>query len=53
MVGMDKYFLSSEMAFYDPDKDGSENTGGRSSSFGLDSLKVLRSTILLFLSERG
>ena len=29
-IGMDKYFLSSLMAFYDPvDNDGAENSGGR------------------------
>jgi len=37
LVGMDRYFLSSEIAFYDPDKDGAENTAGRS-LFGMDSL---------------
>jgi dolichol-phosphate mannosyltransferase len=37
MVGMDKYFLSSEMAFYDHDNDGPQNTAGRS-LFGMDSL---------------
>lgn len=37
LVGMDRYFLSSEMAFYDSDKDGAENTAGRS-LFGMHSL---------------
>jgi dolichol-phosphate mannosyltransferase len=37
LVGMDRYFQSSQMAFYDPDGDGAENTAGRS-LFGLDSL---------------
>lgn len=37
-VGLDKYFLSSQMAFYDPvDNDGAANTAGRS-LFGRDSL---------------
>lgn len=36
-VGMDRYYLSSEAAFYDPNKDGVENTAGRS-LFGLESL---------------
>ncbi len=37
-VGMDKEFLSSEMAFYDPvDNDGATNTAGRS-LFGFESL---------------
>jgi dolichol-phosphate mannosyltransferase len=37
-VGIDKNFLSSEMAFYDPvDKDGAANTAGRR-LFGRDSL---------------
>ena len=36
-VGMDRYFLSSEMAFYDPDQDAVPHTAGRS-LFGLDSL---------------
>ncbi len=29
VVGMDKYFLSSEMSFYDPDRDGAVETSGR------------------------
>ena len=62
MVGMDKYFLSSEMAFYDPDKDGPANTAGRS-LFGMDSLmfgmwfkpgEVTGRNIILFsLSSKG
>ena len=36
-VGMDRYFLSSQIAFYDPDKDAVRNTAGRS-LFGMDSL---------------
>ncbi|MGV1014057.1 MAG: glycosyltransferase family 39 protein [Methyloceanibacter sp.] len=36
-IGMDRYFLSSEIAFYDPDKDAVPYTAGRS-LFGLDSL---------------
>lgn len=37
-VGLDKYFLSSQMAFYDPiDRDGARNTAGRS-LLGRDSL---------------
>jgi dolichol-phosphate mannosyltransferase len=37
-VGLDRYFLSSEMAFYDPvDRDGAFNTAGRH-LFGQDSL---------------
>ena len=36
-VGMDRYFLSSEIAFYDPDQDGVPYTAGRS-LFGFDSL---------------
>ena len=36
-VGMDRYFLSSEIAFYDPDQDAVPHTAGRS-LFGLDSL---------------
>jgi len=62
MVGMDKYFLSSEMAFYDPDKDGAANTAGRS-LFGMDSLmfgvwfkpgEVTGRNIILFsLSSKG
>ena len=37
-VGLDKYFLSSQMAFYDPiDNDGAANTAGRG-LFGRDSL---------------
>ena len=37
-VGTDKYFLSSQMAFYDPiDKDGATTTAGRG-LFGHDSL---------------
>jgi len=36
-VGMDRYFLSSQIAFYDPDEDGVLNTAGRS-LFGRDSL---------------
>jgi dolichol-phosphate mannosyltransferase len=37
LVGMDRYFLSSEMAFYDRDGDGAQTTAGRS-LFGMDSL---------------
>jgi dolichol-phosphate mannosyltransferase len=37
LVGMDRYFQSSQIAFYDPDGDGVGNTAGRS-LFGLDSL---------------
>lgn len=37
MVGMDKYFVSSELAFYDTDNDGASNTAGRG-LFGADSL---------------
>ena len=37
IVGMDKYFIASEIAFYDPDNDGFEETAGRS-LFGGDSL---------------
>lgn len=37
LVGMDKYFVSSELAFYDTDHDGASNTAGRS-LFGFDSL---------------
>ncbi len=60
MVGMDKYFLSGEMAFYDPDKDGPANTAGRS-LFGMDSLmfgvwikpgEVIGRNIILF-SQRS
>ena len=36
-VGMDRYSLSSEVAFYDPDQDAVRNTAGRS-LFGFDSL---------------
>jgi dolichol-phosphate mannosyltransferase len=36
-VGMDKYFLSSELAFYDQDNKGANSVGGRS-LFGEDSL---------------
>ncbi len=36
-VGMDRYFLSSEIAFYDPDQDAVPDTAGRS-LFGFDSL---------------
>lgn len=36
-VGMDKYFLSSQLAFYDPDNDGATHTAGRS-LVGRDSL---------------
>lgn len=36
-VGMDRYFLSSEIAFYDPDQDAVSYTAGRS-LFGFDSL---------------
>lgn len=36
-VGMDRYFLSSEIAFYDPNGDGTRETAGRS-LFGMDSL---------------
>ena len=37
VVGMDQYFQSSQIAFYDPDGNGVGNTAGRS-LFGLDSL---------------
>jgi dolichol-phosphate mannosyltransferase len=40
-VGMDRYFLSSEIAFYDPDQDAVPHTAGRS-LFGLDSLMYER-----------
>lgn len=36
-VGMDRYSLSSEVAFYDPDQNAFQNTAGRS-LFGADSL---------------
>ena len=36
-VGMDRYSLSSEVAFYDPHEDAVQNTAGRS-LFGFDSL---------------
>jgi dolichol-phosphate mannosyltransferase len=36
-VGMDRYFISSEMAFYDSSQDAVSHTAGRS-LFGLDSL---------------
>ena len=36
-VGMDRYFLSSQIAFYDPDQDAVPYTAGRS-LFGFDSL---------------
>jgi dolichol-phosphate mannosyltransferase len=62
LVGMDRYFLSSEMAFYDPDKDGAENTAGRS-LFGMDSLMFRywfkpaevrgRNIILFSLTSKG
>ena len=37
MVGMDRYFMASELAYYDGDHDGSEETAGRS-LFGAESL---------------
>ena len=37
MVGMDRYFIASELAYYDADHDGSEETAGRS-LFGAESL---------------
>ena len=37
MVGMDRYFISSEIAFYSGDKDSVKNTAGRS-MFGEESL---------------
>jgi dolichol-phosphate mannosyltransferase len=37
VVGMDRYFQSSQIAFYDPDKNGVGGTAGRS-LFGLDSV---------------
>jgi dolichol-phosphate mannosyltransferase len=37
MVGMDRYFIASELAYYDGDHDGSEETAGRS-LFGAESL---------------
>ncbi len=37
IVGMDRYYLSSQMAFYDPDGDGIGETAGRN-LFGMDSL---------------
>jgi dolichol-phosphate mannosyltransferase len=40
-VGMDRYFLSSQIAFYDSDKDAVHNTAGRS-LFGMDSLMFNR-----------
>jgi dolichol-phosphate mannosyltransferase len=36
-VGMDRYYLSSQAAFYDSGKDGVENTAGRS-LFGMESV---------------
>jgi dolichol-phosphate mannosyltransferase len=37
MVGMDRYFMASELAYYDADHGGSEETAGRS-LFGAESL---------------
>lgn len=37
VVGMDKYFLSSQISFYDPDRDGVADTSGRH-LFGRESL---------------
>jgi dolichol-phosphate mannosyltransferase len=37
MVGMDRYFIASELAFYDGDHDGAQETAGRE-LFGLESL---------------